>query len=170
MAAWQSSLKVANLYLPAWQKLSFHKVCRISMLDIFLVFVVQTCMMDWIEDETNCHLTWGPILSSQCLISEGESVLWMFSFPLYWLSVIRCSSFESVAEQRDTQHTYTKPHPSWTPTYLIQSHRHGKNTVIVKNVTYREYIELNLDLQIQKQPTLVGFLYANLAIVWVISG
>ena len=42
MAAWQSSLKVANLYLPAWQKLSFHKVCRISMLDIFLVFVVQT--------------------------------------------------------------------------------------------------------------------------------
>ena len=32
----------------------------------------------------------------------GESVLWMFSFPLYWLSVICCSSFESVAEQLDT--------------------------------------------------------------------
>ena len=127
--------------------------CMYNTFSVFTKFAESACyisflyllckrMMDWIEDETNCHLTWGPILSSRCLISkvflEGESVLWMFSFPLYWFSVIRCSSFESVAQQRDTQHTFTKPHPSWTPTYLIQSHRHGKNTVNVKNVTYRD--------------------------------
>ena len=38
----------------------------------------------------------------QIFFLEREGVLWMFSFPLYWLSVICCSSFESVAEELDT--------------------------------------------------------------------
>ena len=31
------------------------------------------------------------------------------------------------------------------------------------------YIKSNLNLQVQRQPTLLGFLYANLTIVWIIS-
>ena len=74
-------------------------------------------MMDWIEDETNCLPYNVIILVSNVLLEEK---VFVDVFPLYWLSVICCTSFESVAEEGDTYHTYTKPYPTWPPpTYLL---------------------------------------------------
>ena len=61
MAAWQSSLKVANLSLCLTKTKFAASACLISFL-----YLLCKRMMDWTEDEINFHLKYA---SSRCLIS-----------------------------------------------------------------------------------------------------